>query len=85
MIRNKVQTQITNIKNERSDAPTDSLGNERRIKEYYKQLVPIKLATQIEWTNSLKDTNDQNPLKKNNLNDSLSIKDTGFVVTRKLP
>lgn len=46
---------ITNIRNERSDIPTDSTDMERVIKDYCEQLYYNKFGDFTEWIYSLKD------------------------------
>jgi hypothetical protein len=51
------KAQITNIRTETENITIDTTDIKRLITEYYKQLAPTNLTTQMKWTNSLKNTN----------------------------
>lgn len=64
MTRKKGKMQITNIRNEGWDIPTDPMGNKRVIRENYEQLYVLKLDNTDDMkTNSFKHIKHQNSLK----------------------
>lgn len=52
------------IRKESSGITTRSADLTRKIREHMNNFMPINLATQMKWTNAMKDTNYQSSLKK---------------------
>ena len=56
IIKMRILTHITNIKNELEDITTNPKDRKKIIKDYYEQLYAPNLITGIKSNNSLKDT-----------------------------